>query len=58
MICTKPNIAQAIVVSRFMTNLDGEYWNTVKRVLRGTSDAALCDEGSEWCRSSIGLAEM
>lgn len=52
MICTRPDIAQAVgVVSRFMANPGGEHWNTVKRILRyirGTSDAALCYGGSEF----------
>ena len=51
MICTRPNIAQAIrVVSRYMANPGREHWNTIKRILRyikGTSDAALCYGGSE-----------
>ncbi|KAE8713996.1 hypothetical protein F3Y22_tig00110202pilonHSYRG00134 [Hibiscus syriacus] len=46
MICTRPNIAQAVgVVSRYMTNPGKEHWNIVKRILRyikGTSNIALC----------------
>ena len=52
MICTRPDIAQAVgVVSRFMANPGREHWNTVKRILRyvkGTSDVALCFEGSDF----------
>ena len=52
MICTRPDIAQAVgVVSRFMADPGKEHWNTVKRILRyikGTSDAALCFGGSEF----------
>jgi ATP-binding cassette subfamily B (MDR/TAP) protein 1 len=51
MICTRPDIAQAVrAVSRYMANLGREHWNTIKRILRyikGISDAALCNEGSE-----------
>ncbi|KAE8725329.1 hypothetical protein F3Y22_tig00008957pilonHSYRG00078 [Hibiscus syriacus] len=50
MICTRPDIAQAVgVVSRYMTNPGKEHWNTVKRILRyikGTSNVALCYGGS------------
>ncbi|KAE8698382.1 putative ribonuclease H protein [Hibiscus syriacus] len=50
MICTRPDIAQAVgVVSRYMTNPGKENWNTVKRILRyikGTSNVALCYGGS------------
>ncbi|KAE8697637.1 putative tRNA ligase [Hibiscus syriacus] len=46
MICTRPDIAQAVgVVSRYMANPGKEHWNTVKRILRyikGTSNVALC----------------
>jgi ATP-binding cassette subfamily B (MDR/TAP) protein 1 len=52
MICTKPDIAQAVgVASRYMANPGREHWNTIKRILRyikGTSDVALCYEGSEF----------
>ncbi|KAH9734074.1 Integrase catalytic domain-containing protein [Citrus sinensis] len=52
MICTRPDIAQAVgAVSRYMANPGGEHWIAVKRVLRyirGTSDVALCYEGSEF----------
>ncbi|KAE8725167.1 Eukaryotic translation initiation factor 3 subunit E [Hibiscus syriacus] len=50
MICTRPDIAQAVgVVSRYMANPGKEHWNTVKRILRyikGTSNIALCYGGS------------
>ncbi|KAE8680667.1 Thioredoxin superfamily protein, putative isoform 2 [Hibiscus syriacus] len=50
MICTRPDIAQAVrVVSRYMANSGKENWNTVKRILRyikGTSNIALCYGGS------------
>lgn len=52
MICTRPDITQVVgVFSRFMVNLDGENWSTVKRILkyiRGISNAALCYKGSEF----------
>ncbi|KAH9735931.1 hypothetical protein KPL71_017911 [Citrus sinensis] len=52
MICTRPDIAQTVgAVSRYMANLGGEHWITVKRILRsikGTSDVALCYGGSEF----------
>ncbi|KAK9218753.1 hypothetical protein WN943_007390 [Citrus x changshan-huyou] len=52
MICTRPDIAQAVgVVSRYMANPGGEHWIAVKRVLRyirGTSDIALCYGVSEF----------
>ena len=52
MICTRPDIAQAVgVVSRFMADPGREHWNVVKRILRyvkGTSDVALCFGGSEF----------
>ncbi|XP_072074399.1 secreted RxLR effector protein 161-like [Arachis hypogaea] len=52
MICTRPDIAQAIVVvSRFMVDPGKEHWNVVKRILRyikGTSNVALCFGGSEF----------
>ena len=52
MICTKPNIAQAIrAISRFMVDLGKEHWSVVKRILRyinGTSGVALCFEGSKF----------
>ena len=48
MICTRPDIAQAVaVVSRFMADPGKEHWNVVKRILRyikGTSNVALCLE--------------
>ncbi|KAE8703180.1 BTB/POZ domain-containing protein [Hibiscus syriacus] len=50
MICTRPDIAQAVgVVSRYMANPGKEHWNTLKRILRyikGTSNVALCYGGS------------
>ncbi|KAE8680647.1 hypothetical protein F3Y22_tig00111372pilonHSYRG00031 [Hibiscus syriacus] len=50
MICTRPDIAQAVgVVSRYMANPGKEHWNIVKRILRyikGTSNIALCYRGS------------
>ena len=52
MICTRPDIAQAVaVVSRFMADPGKEHWNVVKRILRyikGTSNVALCFGGSEF----------
>ncbi|KAE8669377.1 putative LRR receptor-like serine/threonine-protein kinase [Hibiscus syriacus] len=49
-ICTRPNIAQAVgVVSLYMENPGKEHWNTVNRILRyikGTSNVALYYEGS------------
>jgi len=52
MICTRPDIAQAVgVVSRFMADPGREHWNAVKRILRyikGTSDVDLCYGGSEF----------
>ncbi|XP_072058285.1 secreted RxLR effector protein 161-like [Arachis hypogaea] len=52
MICTRPDIAQAVaVVSRFMADPSKEYRNVVKRILRyikGTSNVALCFGGSEF----------
>ena len=52
MICTRPDIAQAVgVVSRYMANPGKEHQSTVKRILRyvkGTSNAALCYGGSDF----------
>ena len=52
MICTRLDIAQAVgAVSRYTTNPSGKHWKTVKRILKymkGTSDVALCYEGSEF----------
>lgn len=52
MICTRPDIAQAVgVVSRYMVNLGKEHWNAVKRVLRyikGTTYVALCYGGLDF----------
>ena len=46
MICTRSNIAQVVgAVNRYMANLGGEHWKTVKRIfryIRGTLDIALC----------------
>ncbi|GAB4832444.1 hypothetical protein Ancab_040266 [Ancistrocladus abbreviatus] len=51
MICTRPDIAQAVgVVSQYMANLGREHWSAVKRILRyikGTSNVALCYGGSD-----------
>ncbi|KAH9752597.1 hypothetical protein KPL71_014753 [Citrus sinensis] len=56
MICTRPDIAQAVgVISRYMANPGGEHWIAVKRILRyirGTSDVVLCYGGSEFTVSS------
>jgi len=50
MICTRPDIAQAVgVVCRFMADPGKERWNTVKRIMRyikGTSGVAICFGGS------------
>ncbi|GMJ14768.1 hypothetical protein HRI_005146000 [Hibiscus trionum] len=52
MICTRPDIAQAVgVVSRYMANPGREHWNAVKRILRyikGTLNVALCYGGSDF----------
>ena len=52
MICTRPDIAQAVgVVSRFMVNLGREHWNGVKRILiyiKGASGEILCFGGSKF----------
>ncbi|KAK9146217.1 hypothetical protein Sjap_006120 [Stephania japonica] len=52
MICTRPDIAQAVgVISRYMANPGREHWNAVKRILRyikGTSNVALCYGGSDF----------
>ena len=46
MVCTKPDIAHAVVVlSRFMSNLGKEHWTTMKRAFRylcGNNDYGLC----------------
>ncbi|PHT86388.1 hypothetical protein T459_08494 [Capsicum annuum] len=46
MVCTRPDIAHAVgVVSHFLSNLEREYWNTVKWIMRylcGTSSLSLC----------------
>ncbi|KAL5828182.1 hypothetical protein ACOSQ4_019979 [Xanthoceras sorbifolium] len=51
MICTRSDIAQAVgVASWYMADLGKEHWHSIKRILRyirGTSDVALCCEGSE-----------
>ena len=50
MVCTRPNIAQAVgVLSRFMANPGRVHWDAVKRVfryLRGTSDYSICYHGN------------
>ncbi|KAL4323155.1 hypothetical protein GQ457_11G027600 [Hibiscus cannabinus] len=52
MICTRPDIAQAVgVVSRYMANPGKEHWNAVKRILRyikGSLNVALCYGGSDF----------
>ncbi|KAL4376081.1 hypothetical protein GQ457_02G039440 [Hibiscus cannabinus] len=52
MICTRPDIAQAVgVVSRYMVNPGREHWNAVKRILRyikGSLNVALCYRGSDF----------
>ena len=49
MVCTKPDIAHAVgVVSRFMSRLRKQHWETVKwilRYLRGSSNTCLCVTG-------------
>jgi len=51
MMCTRPDIVQAVVVvSQFMEDLGKKHWNVVKRILgyiKGTSSIALCFGGSE-----------
>ena len=51
-ICTRPNIAQAVgAVSRYMANPGGEHWNVVKKIfeyIKGTSNAGLCYGGSDF----------
>ena len=51
MICIRPNICYAVgLVSRFQSNPGEQYWKAVKRILRylkGTSDYALCYQGSD-----------
>jgi hypothetical protein len=46
MVCMRPNIAHAMgAVSRFMSNIGKQYWETVKwilRYLRGTTNRSLC----------------
>jgi len=46
MIYTRPNTVYAVeVVSRHLSNLENEHWNTVKwilRYLRGTTKRCLC----------------
>nr|GEU62814.1 reverse transcriptase domain-containing protein [Tanacetum cinerariifolium] len=52
MIYTRPDIAHAVgVVSRYMAKPSREHWEAVKRILRylkGTLDAALCFEESDF----------
>ncbi|PON98661.1 hypothetical protein TorRG33x02_055610 [Trema orientale] len=54
MVCTRPDIAHAVgVVSRYMSNLEKQYWEAVKwilRYLRGTSNMVLC-----FRKSNLGL---
>jgi hypothetical protein len=51
MICTRPDIAQAVgVVSRFMASPVKEHWNVVKRIMRyikGISGVAVFFGGSK-----------
>ena len=51
-ICTRPNITQAVgAVNRYMGNPGGEYWKTVKRILRhikGTLNVESCYGGSKF----------
>ena len=50
--CTRPDIAQAVgAISRYTVNPSGGHWKTVKMILRyirGTSNVALCYEGSKF----------
>ena len=50
MVCTRPDIAQAVVVlSHYMSNLGRAHWDAVKRVfryLRGTSEYSICFHGT------------
>ena len=52
MICTRPDIAQAMgVVRRYMANPGREHWNIVKKILRyirGTLDVGLYYGGSNF----------
>ena len=34
MVCTRPDLAYAVTVSRFMSNLEKQHWEAVKWVLR------------------------
>ena len=51
MMCTRPDICYAVgLVSRFQSNPGEKHWKAVKRILRylkGTSDYALCYQGSD-----------
>ena len=51
MVCTRPNIAQAVgAVSRYMNNPGKLHWEAVKwilRYLRGTTGKALCFKGGD-----------
>ncbi|KAE8704670.1 hypothetical protein F3Y22_tig00110447pilonHSYRG00005 [Hibiscus syriacus] len=51
MVCTRPNIAQAVgAVSRYMNNPGKVHWEVVKwilRYLRGTTNKALCFKGGD-----------
>ena len=44
MVCTRPDLAYAVTVSRFMSNLEKQHWKAVKwvlRYLRGTAKLSL-----------------
>ena len=49
MVCTRPNIAQAVrVLSHYMSNPGRAHWDVVKivfRYLRGTSKYSICFHG-------------
>ena len=51
MMCTRSDICYAVgLVSRFQSNPGKQHWKVVKRILRylkGTSDYALCYQGSD-----------
>ena len=62
MICTRPNIAQAVgLVSRFMANPGKEHWNAIKRIrryIKGTSRAALSFGGLEFIVRGYGDSDF
>ena len=62
MVCTRPDIAQAVgVVSRFMNNPGKGHWEAVKwilRYLRGTSHYSLCFGGSNSCLQGYVDSDM